>query len=419
MTGVSSLISSSDEVPLPRTVFDLADPSIRPELALRVEGARVVFADYDLLRNDFPQLAAASRGAIDEWLLRNAAVISAPQAAQETVNTKIATTGDTVPAFRPPLYGRAVVTAPEGGGLLDVKGAGVAPGLAPLNRSHANGLLAHGEALANIAFREVMERIFRRANSGFSTVPEYAVIDLGFDVRDLFGPLTPACVQIRRAHRRPVGGVELPLAGSPEQHVKLEIELLLRHYGMTSCSPATSFILDDSSGKLELRYADKPMPPHSDEQIVSIRKLTRYGGGKLTIEGVNVQLTRESAIRPSRATVIDFGHYSVRERFELPVVSLVRDRLIRWGGALRPADASFPQPSPKLRLPLEAWGTPDKPDPRYAVPGHPELIWPSPFVLGFELAHGFRDGTIPGDEVRARLDAVLAEVEARWDGAAT
>jgi hypothetical protein len=417
MTDVSSLNSLSDPIPLPRTVFDLADSSIRPELVLRVEGARVVFADYALLRADFPQLAWASRPAIDDWLLSNAAVVSAPQAAQEMVNTKIATTGATVTAFRPPLYGRAVVTAAEGGGLLDVKGAGVAPGLTPLNRSHANGLLAHGEALANIAFREVMERIFRRANTGFSTVPEYAVIDLGFDVRDLFGPATPACIQVRRAHRRPVGGVELPLAGSPEQQVKFEIELLLRHYGMTSCSPATSFILDDSSGKLEMRYADKTMPPHSDAQMVSIRKLTRYEGGKLVIEGVNVQLTREASIRPSRATVIDFGHYSVRDRFELPVVSLVRDRLIRWGGALRPGDATFPQPSPKLRLPLAAWGTPDKPDPRYAVPGHPELIWPMPFVLGFELADGFREGTLSGDDVRARLDALLAEVDTIWDGA--
>ena len=417
MTDVTSVNSLSDPVPLPRTVFDLADPGIRPELALRVAGARVVFADYALLRHDFPQLEWASRPAIDEWLLRNAAVVSAPQAAQEVVNTKIATTGDTVTAFRPPLYGRAVVTDAEGGGLLDVKGAGVAPGFVPQNKSHANGLLAHGEALANIAIREVMERIFRRANTGFATVPEYAVIDLGFDVRELFGAATPACVQVRRAHRRPIGGVELPLAGSPEQQVKFEIEVLLRHYGMTSCSPATSFVLDDSSGKLVMHYAEKPMPPHSDEQMASIRKLTRYQGGRVMIEGVNVQLTREASVRPSRATVIDFGHYSVRERFDLPVVSLVRDRLIRWGGALWPGDANFPQPSSKLRLPLSSWGTPEKPDPRWTVPGHPELIWPSPFILGFELSHGFRDGSISGDDVRTRLDAVLAEMDARWDEA--
>ncbi|HWS72511.1 MAG TPA: hypothetical protein VN605_10375, partial [Thermoanaerobaculia bacterium] len=101
MTDVTSVNSSSDPIPLPRTVFDLADPGIRPELALRVSGARVVFADYALLRNDFPQLEWASRPAIDDWLLRNAAVVSAPQAAQEVVNTKIALTGESVTAYRP------------------------------------------------------------------------------------------------------------------------------------------------------------------------------------------------------------------------------------------------------------------------------------------------------------------------------
>jgi len=402
--------------PVPRNVFELEDPHIRPESMLRVDGARVVFADYELLQRDFPQLRGATAPAIDAWLLRNAAVISEPQAKQSNVNTPIRTTGGRVTAFRPPLYGRAVVVAvqdsPEG--LLDVKGSGVAPALRPVNQAHANGLLALGEALANIVFREVMELIFRRAGTGFVTVPEYAVIDLGFDVRDLFGPATPACIQVRQAHRRPVGGVELPLAGSPEQQVKLEIELLLRHYGATSCSPATSFVLDDASGKLEITYADKPLPKHTDEQIATFRKLSRFEGGRQVIEGVNVQLTRESGVKPSHARVIDFGHYSVRERFEYPVVSLVRNRLMRWGGAIFPGDPFFMEPREAIRLPLEQWGTPDKPDPRFAVPNHPDLIWPAPFIAGFELAHAFREGTIDGAAGRARLDAMLHDVTQRW-----
>ena len=384
---------------------------------LRVDGARVVFADYPLLQRDFPHLRGEAAATIDDWLLRNAAVVSESQTKQSAVNTPIRTTGDRVSAFRPPLYGRAVVVAADGSpaGLLDVKGSGVAPGLKPLNQTHANGLLALGEALANMAFREVMELIFRRARTGFTTVPEYAVIDLGFDVRDLFGPATPACIQVRQAHRRPAGGVELPLAGSPEQQVKLEIELLLRRYGATSCSPATSFVLDDASGNLEITYAEKPLPKHTDEQIAKFREMARYEGGRLMLEGVNVQLTRESGVRPSHARVIDFGHYSVRERFEHPVVSLVRNRLMRWGGAIFPGDRFFTQPAPGIRLPIITWGTSNTPDPRFAVPGHPELIWPAPFITGFELAHGFREGTIDGTAVRARLDAMLDDVTRRWD----
>ncbi|MCU1348398.1 MAG: hypothetical protein JWO56_1428 [Acidobacteria bacterium] len=40
-----------------------------------------------------------------------------------------------------------------------------------------------------------------------------------------------------------------------------------------------------------------------------------------------------------------------------------------------------------------------------------------PFVLGFDLANGFRAGTLSGAGVRAQLDALLAEAEQRWDEA--
>ncbi len=173
MNKVTTTDLQSSPPAVPRNVFDLEDPHIRPESMLRVEGSRVVFADYALLRSDFPQLRGATPAAIDHWLLHNAAVVSEPQAKQSTVNSPIRIGDGRVTAFRPPLYGRAVVVAvddwPEG--LLDVKGCGVAPGMRPVNLAHANGLLALGEALANMAFREVMERIFRRARTGFATVP--------------------------------------------------------------------------------------------------------------------------------------------------------------------------------------------------------------------------------------------------------
>jgi hypothetical protein len=400
---------------LPLALPDLGDPGVQSETALRVDGARVVFADYALLRRDFPQLRGASPARIDRWILHNAAVISKSQAAQEEVNTPIPTLAPVL-AYRPPLYGRALVTTVDDGpGLLDVKGAGIAPRRKPLSQAHSNGLLALGEALANVAFRELIELVFRSAGTKLETVPEYAVLDLGFDFRDLVGPRTPAGMQVRRAHRRPVGGVELPLSRSPEQQVKLEIELLLRSYGLTSTSPATSFEIDDSSGRVVIRYAGKPIPPHPDDQIERFLRLARYDGGKKILEGVNVQLTRESGIRPSRGTAVDFGHYSVRERFEHTLVSLVRDREMRWGGAIRPEEKQFIQPDPMLAVSVAKWGTPEKPDPRFAVPGHPELIWPTPFVIGFELAHGFRAGTISGATVRRRLDAMIRAVVRRWE----
>jgi hypothetical protein len=425
---------------------------VRAEGVTHLSNARVVFADYARLQRDFPRLGEAWQlrvspelaalapaprqrlihQQIDAWLLRNAAVVSTAQAAQAAVNTPIMTSGDELTAFRPPLYGRALVTSlaegrrslppaeaadwmDEPDGLLDVKGTGVAPGVVPAPQAHANGLLALGEALTNVAFREVIELIFRRAGTAFTTIPEYAVIDLGFEVRDLYGPLTPAGIQVRQAHRRPLGGAELPLSGSPEHRVKLEIELLLRHYGLTSASGATGFVLEErGDGCLEITYAGKPVPPHTPEQIAEIRRITRYGGGRLTFEGVNVQLAREVALRPSRARLVDFGHYSVHEHFTAPLLSLVRNRLLRWGGALRPEDPLYVQPAPRLRLAIEDWGTPSEPAQQHAVPGHAELVWPRPFVLGFELAHGFRSGALSGGEVRAHLDEQVASVARRW-----
>ncbi len=61
---------------------------------------------------------------------------------------------------------------------------------------------------------------------------------------------------------------------------------------------------------------------------------------------------------------------------------------------------------------------PDECDLRFAVPHHPELIWPAPFVVGFELAHAFPDGSIDTRGVPARLDAMIAAVVRRWERAA-
>ncbi|MFP5247800.1 MAG: hypothetical protein ACLGH0_13995, partial [Thermoanaerobaculia bacterium] len=342
----------------PRSPRELADPGVSKETVLRIEGARVVFADHALLQHDFPQLRGRRTKEIDTWLLRNAALISTSQAAQTTVNTDIPTNGEAI-AYRPPLYGRALVApVDDGPGLLDLKGTGVAPGRAPVNLPHSNGLLALGEAIANIAFRDLIELILRRAGTQLYTVREYALLDLGFEVRDLLGMPTPAGMQVRQAHRRPLGGAELPNAGSVEQQIKLQIELLLRHYGVTSTSLATSFVIDDSTGVPLLFYANKPLPPHPPDQVETFFRRTGYRGGRMVIEGVNVQLTRESAVAPARAWIVDFGHYSVRERFEHAMVSLVRDRPMRWGGAILPHEPTFVQPRPKLAVDAAQWGTP-------------------------------------------------------------
>ncbi len=181
--------------------------------------ARVVFANYALIRHDFPALRGASTTAIDAWLVEHGAVISVGQA--------------------PPMYGRAVVM-PVPGGLLDVKGAGVETGVTPTRNWHQNGLLMLGAGIGSAGFQDLIHNVFRDARSELWCVPEYAILDLGFDVRLMDGGTEPACILLRRAHRRQRGGGDLPDAGSVEEQVKLEIELLLRQYGITSCTSWTA-----------------------------------------------------------------------------------------------------------------------------------------------------------------------------------
>src|SRR5690348_7062914 len=70
----------------------LRDPSRlrRPhrEAGLQVASARVLIADYELLRRDFPSLRAKSEPEIDHWLIEWSAYVTPEQAKQEAVNTR-------------------------------------------------------------------------------------------------------------------------------------------------------------------------------------------------------------------------------------------------------------------------------------------------------------------------------------------
>jgi hypothetical protein len=218
--------------PLLRSVGELDDPGVRRERVSRVPGARVVLADYELLQHDFPELrddaleraglglhhgadrAAVRRRLIDEWLLERAAVVSQAQARQSTVNTPISTTDKRRFAWRPTAYGRAlVVEAGADGGLLDLKGIGVAPRARPSDAMHSSGLCDLGEVLRDMLFQWAIDAIFEHAGVELGSVPTYAAIDLGFDRRLHDGRLLPAGVQVRRAHRRPVDNADIPVEG--------------------------------------------------------------------------------------------------------------------------------------------------------------------------------------------------------------
>jgi hypothetical protein len=113
--------------PAVRTLAELDDPGVREDLVLRLPRARVVLADLEALLHDFSALGPADEGArarAERWLLEQAAVVTATQAAQTVVNSPIPVDGEPRRVLRPTFYGRSVVV-PVSGGLLDVKGTGV------------------------------------------------------------------------------------------------------------------------------------------------------------------------------------------------------------------------------------------------------------------------------------------------------
>jgi hypothetical protein len=408
--------------PVLRRIADLDREGVRRETVLRVAGARVVFLHRALLQHDFPALGdealarahpglrrkrgeereRAVSALLARWLVQHAALISRPQVTQTEVNSPIRTIPGRAgrrTAHRPPDYGRAVVARVPGGlldGLLDIKGAGIAPGRRPSFASHGTGLLFLGEALREVAFGELVDAALCHAGSPCRTLPVYGVLDLGFDALMLpEGPIHPAGLLVRRAHRRPPWGGGLKPAGSPLVALELELELLLRRYGLTSVGPMTRIELAGDARRLAVRYGFTPLSLKSQD-LRRIRQRTGFAGGALVLEGTNVQLTREAERGPGEAQLVDFGAYRTRERFAGPLASLVSSRLLRLGSILHPHDPRYVQPDPALGLPDRMFDQQGEAD------------------LPYDLAKGFRSGALSGDEVRQELDRMIREATARW-----
>lgn len=212
-------------VPNPlRQVSGLVQPM--PTIAIRVKTAKVVVADYQLIRRDFPHLALWTDRDIDQWLLEKTAFIARTQkalGARRHIQSRIETGTETIKAYRPKLYGRGLVYD-VGIGLIDVKGAG---GRSPRMKGHQTGLLELEVAKYEYAMEKLIHAIFENANR-FDTIESYAVIDLGFKNHARWAPGS-AGLLLRQGHTREMGNWICF-----ETSRSLPIELLLRKYGITS-----------------------------------------------------------------------------------------------------------------------------------------------------------------------------------------
>lgn len=364
----------------------------------RVETARIVFVNHALLGADLPQLSDAER---EGWLLDQAGVMSAAQLDSPVANTPIAAVGSSRQAWRPPFYGRAVVVETKAPSLLlDIKGAGVAPGFSPSLAHHASGLCSLEEALREALFERMIAAIFARAAPDLWTLPIYGVIDLGFDLLTRRGKAVPAGLIVRRGHRRDTDFL-LPFRGSEEERLRLEIELLLRSYGLTSSNAATRYRIERGpDGGMRIAYADAPFADLAPSLAPVVGAMLGTRSAMLCSK-LNIQLVYDP-VAPIRGQLVDFGHYEVRRRFEQPLVSGVCNAPHLWGAAIAPDSPHFVQPYPALRKPFERWAREGEAGILGAARANdsdPSNRWAE------RMATGFRAGTISGDAIAEAIAA--------------
>jgi len=349
----------------------LRDPAklweAKEETVLKLKHARVIIADYDLIRKDFPEISKMSNLQIDQWLVDHTGYLSIQQVAQQEVNGPVPVTGEATTAYRPREYGRAHVFK-AGHGLIDAKGSG---GIDPHAGFERTGLATLGEMIREYLMEKLVSKAFKHMGGKYETVPCYAVLDLGFSAK---GSGTkdqdvPAGMVLRRAHVRHHKGVigkrerEDPVVLPKE--LQYEIEMALRHYGLTSTIN---------------------LFPGQYKNTLS--------GDQLNIQG------------DENGAVIDFAGFRVRKHFDRPVYysydehgnAAVSDKDI----AIRPGAKGFVQPDPRLQIPLKLWGN--------TVAGD---MQDNPTIWSEELAAAIEEGRADPKDAVTHYHNLLDPVDAK------
>jgi hypothetical protein len=341
-----TILSHANVPHLVRNSSELVDPVA--ETVVRVATARIVMADYTRIRADFSVTRKMTENEINTWLLNKTAYVSQAQARQQETNSKIEilNTSSGAPvqttAYRPQLYGRALVFDVEDG-LIDAKGVGATR---PRLAGHSTGLASLGEVIREFIFQKKVQQVLDHSGSGLQTVESYAVIDWGFDAREMDGIYMRAGAILRQGHARPrlVGGGN-HFASVIDSKM---IEELLREYGITSTG-------DGASEKKEK---------------------------------VNIQISNDKAL-------IDFGAYLVRDHFSVELRHYGDHTLLA-----SPSSPHFVQPDPHLKVPASVWGSSET--------GMVNPRFDNPWVWSHRLAADLRSGRAQPEHALMHLHNMMS-----------
>lgn len=329
----------------------------KTETVLAVKTARVIVADYDLLRKDFKEISAYNNEQIDQWLIKNAAYISKEQVAQTKVNTPITTGEQTRLAYRPREYRRAHVFVADTGGLIDAKGTGAVD---PSGGSHDNGLATLGDMIREYSYEKLINAIFQR-DGRYETVGSYGVLDLGFDIKHPDGGRSRAGVVLRQAHTRyhdgPMGKRHRGQPTMLPSDFQKEVELFLRQFGVTSTLKG------------------------QNREIVNIQGADTFA-------------------------IIDFGSFMTERQFTKEVYFFYDAQGNGYHNVeslvTKPGQESFVQVGPKP-IPFDIWG--------YSQSGKADSKYDNPYIWSHELAQSLAEGRASRDHVNQHLKNLFDRAE--------
>jgi hypothetical protein len=212
--------------------------------------AQVIVADYDLLRQDHPELRGATVETIDRWLLDQAAFFRATQLEQGAA----AGVHGAIPLPEAPLLApgwasnvtkRSVLVSTPGHRWVDIKGTGTDEPRP--EEMHRNGVLRLDEALREFFMTKIVRRLAKLAatqNYNFPPIVDaYAVLEVptwhSAPVSALNTTLNLGILVRQPAPRRSsYVGYTAPL------RLQKQVELFLNHYGITTTSDLFNVVYD-------------------------------------------------------------------------------------------------------------------------------------------------------------------------------
>jgi len=257
---------------------------------VKIKNAKVLLADYDLLKHDFPFLKDKSYEYINKWLIDECAYLSEGQTKRLISENDIGKFLDIKSiddildfsqkrfGMRQRGFGRAATffAAPEfsiqdgkfNAHMISVKGNGTQKNATDFTVKE-NGLLSMVDAFKEFCMQKLIQRIAEINNTPWRTVQTYAIIDIGIKIKDgLENPGTGYIgerfgLTIRQAHSRFVSAYDEPcffsvVTDESQKHpFAMSFKKTLLSYGLTSeQEPVGEILHHDILSQIEKNETD-------------------------------------------------------------------------------------------------------------------------------------------------------------------